>query len=365
MITEKGQKGAQKYICNLCHFICNKKYNWLRHIKTKKHNDYERSELLHFCGCGKSYNYRQNLYRHKIQCNDCETRDDMTIISKMANSLPKMANISKESINYMDDKSIYKSNNKTYNCCCGKIYKHRSSLSKHRTKCNKYILSMEKNNGEMSTIDLEKRIETIINDKIPNNTLINDMKYEITKTVIQVIQKNNSDIMNEVKELANKPTTINNNTQFNVLNYLNTECKDAMNLSDFIGNIIFSLKDLDFLRNNGIVKSMENTVIKQIEDLDKTKRPLHCSDRKRNIFYVKEKDNWKKDKNNAIIHKNIKKIPGIHSKTLLEWKRENNDWLDDDNKQDFMNQTIISSTDIYNEKIFNKVLNKLTTFSLK
>ena len=98
------------------------------------------------------------------------------------------------------------------------------------------------------------------------------------------------ELMLKCTELAEKPTTINNttnNTQLNVMNYLNTECKDAMNLTDFINSFEFSIKDLEMLNSKGYQEVMEKTFVKQLCDMDKTKRPIHCSDKKRKSFLYK------------------------------------------------------------------------------
>ena len=82
----------------------------------------------------------------------------------------------------------------------------------------------------------------------------------------------------------------NNNNTISINLFLNENCKNAMNLTDFIQNMNVSLEDLEFSKDNGFVKGVTNIFTKQLQDLDPTERPIHCSDKKRLQFYVKEED---------------------------------------------------------------------------
>lgn len=339
--------GLQLYECARCEYKTFKKSNYKRHMETKRHNYYKREKE---CVCGNKYKHISNVYRHRINC-------------KQWNKMLEL-----------------KEDEKKNECICGKRYKYKSGLSKHRNICEEYI---KKERKEITMEELDTHIETIINEKIHksqeiaetkevNEGMLDTITDKITSTVISVIKETNETIKNtmeEVKEIAIRPQTINNtqinNTQINIVKYLNTECKDAMNLSDFIKNIIFTITDLEELSKRGIIHSINNTLYKELSKMEKTKRPLHCTDSKRNSFYVKEKNNWQRDKNNEIIKTSIKNMPRIHNKSLNEWKRYNTDWLDIDEKQDFLNNTIISSTDIYNERIINKIVKGLTEYTIR
>jgi len=98
-------------------------------------------------------------------------------------------------------------------------------------------------------------------------------------------------------ELKNIPltTTINNTSQVNINLFLNKNCKDAMNLKDFIENLKYTLDDLTFSGKNGYVAGVSNILLKNLTTLTPKERPLHCSDAKRLKFYVKDNDTWEKD----------------------------------------------------------------------
>ena len=332
-----SSKKFQKFHCVECDYITSRKSQWVRHIETQKHkrltNTYMDNPKHWNCECGKTYKQRQSLYNHKKNCKNINNETIYTYGKQMANFGKQMANIGKMS-----------KNEKIFECECGKSYKHRSSLSKHKSKCLY-------NNSTLITTPLEDDDDDT------------DWK-EIAKQLMKKM-----DIIPEVletcKDLASKPTTINNNTQFNVMNYLNTECADAMNLSDFINEFTFSLKDLDLLQSKGYQEAMERTFVKQLCDMDKTKRPIHCSDKKRKSFYVKDNDVWEKDEDNKKLITSVQKLSSVHNKALSKWRSYNIDWSSNDKKQDFFNKSVQEFTKCDHEKEQNKIFNKLTYLSIK
>ena len=102
--------------------------------------------------------------------------------------------------------------------------------------------------------------------------------------------------------------------------YLNQECKNAMNLTDFVENVKISIEDLMYTQQHGYVKGISNILAKQLKDMDPKKRPIHCSDKKRMQFYVKEEDKWEKDKEHKKIDKSIAKIKHNQILKIREWE---------------------------------------------
>jgi len=197
-----------------------------------------------------------------------------------------------------------------YICDCGKSYNHRASLYNHKKKCS--------------------NVEGIsqLNDY---NELTPPKSME--KMFMELMEKN-QELQEQILELSKEPKTIikNQNNSFNLNNFLNVDCKDAMNLSEFLDTLQYTFKDLLYLGEKGFVKSIQNTFVKQLGDMDQTKRPIHCTDKKRKIMYVKDEDRWEKDNDNekiasAIKTMNKKQLSAFsdHSKTRPE------DYLDYDN----------------------------------
>ena len=105
--------------------------------------------------------------------------------------------------------------------------------------------------------------------------------------------------------------------------YLNENCKNAMNLEDFVKNITVSLQDLDYSKQNGYAKGITNIFMKQLADLEPTERPIHCSDKKRLQFYVKEDDKWEKDIDNKKLDETIRDVKLKLPQSLTEWEKMN------------------------------------------
>ena len=196
-----------------------------------------------------------------------------------------------------------------FSCECGKVYKQQPSLSRHKKTCT---YNPEAQNEAQET-------------NIPDTPTLTSLLMKLIET--------NEDLKEQIIDLASKPRTINNNNNktFNLNNFLNVDCKDAMNLSEFLDTLQYTFKDLLYLGEKGFVKSIENTFVKQLGDMEQTKRPIHCTDKKRKTMYVKDEDRWEKDNDNekiasAIKTMNKKQLTAFtnHSRTRPE------DYLDSD-----------------------------------
>ena len=345
MTYAKSTFSPKKYHCEKCDYNTSKKSLWERHIVTQKHkiltNTYIKNVHFHFCECGKKYKHRQSLYTHKTKCKYENLPHHQKCPSKNANISLKNANSQKMSI--FEKTSISGCKNLHF-CECGKSYKHPSTLSRHRKTCKEYIINSNHNT---------------------NMVIKKDDNSDLKQMFIELMEQN-KEILAQNTEIARKPTTnITNNTQFNVMNYLNTECKDAMNLSDFINAFQFSIQDLEMLNSKGYQEAMEHTFVKQLCDMEKTKRPIHCSDKKRKSFYIKDNDVWEKDKDNEKLIKGMQSLSFIHNSALNKWKNKNQDWNNNERKQVFYCNSIIEFAKCDKEKERNKILSKLVNLSIK
>tara|TARA_B100000927_G_scaffold279204_1_gene262614 strand:+ start:2943 stop:3821 length:879 start_codon:yes stop_codon:yes gene_type:complete len=192
---------------------------------------------------------------------------------------------------------------------CGKIYKYKSGLSRHKQKCNNKGTIKVYNNNE------------VLNSG--NNNQDNMIKA-ITDTLSKqgdLIEK----LVNTQKEMIPKIGN-NNNNKISINVFLNEHCKNAMNLTDFINNIKISLEDLEYTNAHGYVKGLSNIFTKNLTDMKATERPIHCSDKKRLQFYVKEEDKWDKDDKNIRIDKGIESIKGKAFTELKKWEAAHPDF---------------------------------------
>ena len=170
-------------------------------------------------------------------------------------------------------------------CLCGKAYKGRDGLWRHQQKCP--IISLDGNEiYKEDEIQMQGLVKTLINQNTElQKTLVEESK-EFRDTIVTMQQQ----------QLQQQSTIINTqNNTFNLQFFLNETCKDAMNMDEFIDSIQVTIEDLKHLGKKGYVEGMSNLFIKNLEELDISKRPLHCSDEKRETIYIRDKNSWKKE----------------------------------------------------------------------
>jgi hypothetical protein len=139
--------------------------------------------------------------------------------------------------------------------------------------------------------------------------------------VLEVV-KQNQELTKQIVELSKSSNIINNNcttnNKFNLNVFLNEQCKDALNITEFVNSLQLSISDLENVGSKGFINGISNIFVNGLKELDIYKRPLHCSDVKREVLYIKDEDKWEKENEenqklkNAIIqisNKNIKQIP--------------------------------------------------------
>ena len=164
----------------------------------------------------------------------------------------------------------------------------------------------------------------------------------------------------------NNNNTINNNNQkFNLNFFLNNTCKDAMNMSEFIENLDVNFNDIEYIGRNGYVNGMTNMILSRIKDLDVTKRPLHCTDLKRETMYIKDNDEWSKDTPDNTQLRNMVKIVAKHNQYQFPLWREKHPSSDDMNSATFefslkMIQNILGDVGEEHIKLDNKVMRNLS-----
>jgi hypothetical protein len=225
-------------------------------------------------------------------------------------------------------------------CSCGKSYKHMSSLCKHKSKCE------------------FKEIEH------------NPMSSEITdKALILLLLKQNSQLIeqtvefakNGVNNMTNSHNTNSNNKTFNLQFFLNETCKDAMNIMDFVDSLKIQLSDLENVGKLGFVDGISNIIVKNLQALDVNKRPVHCSDSKREVMYIKDEDKWEKENEEKNkMRKVIKHVAHKNSKMLPEFKSRYPDCIHSSSvKSDQYNKIIIESMGGFSDDKENKIIKKI------
>jgi len=275
MATDFSPISPKIFHCDVCLITCSRNSEWLRHIVTNKHKINKNCE-------------NSNILATSFTPNICE---------------------------------------------CGKQYKDRTGLWRHKKRC------ISKNTtSKNEVIDKEENniSSELILSIIHQNQEFKDLLLEQNKTLIE-LSKNNT-INN----------TINNNSHnkiFNIHVFLNETCKDAMNIMDFVNSIKIQLSDIESIGQLGFVNGISKLIIKHLNALDENMRPIHCNDSKRDSLYVKDANVWEKeDSDNKKIKKAIKYVSHKNICALPEWKAKYPDCTYSDSlKSDQYNQIVIEA----------------------
>jgi hypothetical protein len=225
-----------------------------------------------------------------------------------------------------------------WHCDCGKIYKHQSSFSRHNLKCVQSILNQKK------SLDNEEILKIIKQNEEFKSLLIEQQKEN--NEIKQIILDQN----NTITKLKNSNNITNINTNYNTNNFnlnffLNEQCKDAINMNEFINSLKLHLYDLEETGRLGYSEGISKIFIKGLKELDVYKRPIHCSDLKREVIYIKDQDKWEKDNNEKEkIQMAIKEIGNKNIKQITLWEKENPECLDVTSKKNDQYFQIISNS---------------------
>ena len=236
---------------------------------------------------------------------------------------------------------------------CSKNYKSRVGLWKH----NKVCLD-EKQTSENFNKPFELTHETIMNI-IKQNSEFQQMLLEQNKTIID-LSKNNS-ITNNTNNSHNNS----HNKSFNLQFFLNETCKNAMNITDFVNSLQLQISDLEKVGEIGYVEGISNIIIKKLNALDVTLRPVHCTDKKRETMYVKDENKWEKeDDNKTKLHKMVRKVSNKNIDLITDFKELHPDWKKSCSKvSDQFDKIIIESMGGIGENDYEKeerIIKKVT-----
>jgi hypothetical protein len=293
---KKNLKNLPRFYCNVCDFKCYMKCDWDRHCSTVKHT-------LSVDG------------------------------------------------NQMEIKKL----KKTYTCECSKKYATCSGLWKHKKTCflkfEKCPISEKCPKKEETTIQ-ETTIQEKIDDKQIIMMLLKD-NNELKQMIIDQCRENKElttvmmEQQNKVLEICKDGTcNINShNKSFNLNFFLNETCKNAMNIKDFVNSVKIQLSDLENVGEVGYISGISRIIIKNLKELDVTQRPVHCTDKKREVLYIKDEDKWEREnEQNEKMRKLIKQVAFRNTKLLKVFREKHPDCGKSDSKYaDQYNKLIVES----------------------
>jgi len=245
-------------------------------------------------------------------------------------------------------------------CCtkCNKSYKHRQGLFTHKKTCAVNDVVDVSSNNYMTIIS------QLLNQNNELKNFIMEQASEHKKDTIEIVNK----AIENAKSVNNtiNGNVTNNNQKFNINVFLNEQCKDAMNLSDFINSIEVSREDLENNAQLGFVGGISKIFLDNLRQLSINKRPIHCTDLKRETMYIKDDDKWTKETGPAKLNTVIQRISQKSTRTLLDWKKVNPDY--NDNDSEFSTRCIViqrnsmagHDRDTYYSKVIRAVAKEVT-----
>ena len=311
------QKNAKKFYCKFCDFGTSNKYNFDKHLLTAKHKN--------------------------------TTKYNAKAVFLQENARPCSV----------------------YICDCGKEYPYRASLHNHKKKC-KYI-----NNKKIENIKVEEKLDEdqskeIVVKLVEENNEIKNMLYKQFENMQQKMYEQQREMNKQINELI--PRIGNNNTinknKVNINIFLNEQCKDAITMEEFIKKIEVSMGDLLITGDKGISEGVSNIFIENMNRLSPFERPLHCTDIKREILYIKSKENqntdsgaWERDDRNSKLKNALKQVTHMQQKSLEKWIKENPDWKNNNDLQEEYLRLVKNCTEDIDDKD-NKIIKKLCSETL-
>ena len=230
-----------------------------------------------------------------------------------------------------------------YQCqYCNKLFKSRTTIYQHKAKCQ--LIQQKKPQQESETnyiVDSSSITSSPTHPHNPVDGIVSSGENMIiNQESFMTLLKNNQEMMNNIlRILSEKQNTTNNtaNTPFNMNRFLNEQCKDAMNMKDFVNSIQLTLTDLENIGRLGYAKGMSNILIDNLQKTDLYKRPVHCSDAKRDTLYVKDQNEWERDGPDHPKMANAVRVLEEKNDALIEeWANQHPNCINDhtrDNKQ--------------------------------
>ena len=242
------------------------------------------------------------------------------------------------------------SENQVFTCNCGRIYKHKSSLSKHKSKCqyNLDLVIKTENKEHENKEELKSLIIKIMTDSSEKMNILMNENKELRKQITEMIPR-----------IGNNNNTL--KQKFNINVFLNEKCKDALSIDEFIDKIDISIKNLLTTKEKGQTQGISNIIMENMNQLSLYERPLHCTDKKRETIYIKNQE-WEKDDNREHINKLLKQVEKKQLQNIQKWLDEHPYYMNNEKEQNEFTELLrecSKSIDDNQEKIIKGLCNEL------
>jgi hypothetical protein len=328
---QKTQKNEYKYYCQYCEYYTCNRYDMSKHKTRRKHIIMVEKQTLEI--------------KKSQLCSETDKKTTEISALDVVTPLP----VSCEKKNECSE--------------CGKIYKTASGLWKHHKLC-KPIATVTNDIFHISNSELNDK-DHLFSTLVEQNLTLITQNEEFKQLIIE----QNNKIIELCKDkgvIVNNTTHHNNTTNnFNLKFFLNVQCKDALNISDFVDSLVLQVKDLEETGRIGYSDGISKIFIRGLKELDVYKRPIHCSDLKRETIYIKENDMWEKENEEKEKLKGvIKKIANKNIKQIPLWQKENPQYVDGSCKKNdeylqLITNTMIGSDDDETDRNYHKIISNV------
>ena len=285
MLTKKSHKNPLHFECEKCAYVTSNKKDYTKHLTTAKHkkltmltDKIPKIPIMLTCElCDKQYKSRTGLWQHQKKCTPKqEPVEDPPI--ETSQEIPIETS---QETPIVPDMSVF------------------IDLLKQNQEFKEFMVEQSKQIQEMQVNMQETQQEN----------------QELQKQLIEAVKVG--------QHIENQTNINNNNQKFNLNFFLNEQCKDAINMSDFLENMELNLEDLSETGRLGYVGGISRILVNKLQELDIYKRPMHCTDMKRETLYIKENDEWEKQVNSKEKIKTIiNKVANENRKNLPQWRDE-------------------------------------------
>jgi len=302
-----------KYICEKCDYKCCKTSDWNKHVKTQKHvGKPEVSKKVAVCELCDYTCCKQSLMdKHKMTTKHKE---------KVAATSSTITSCAADTPIFLSSEND--SSSKFPNLSQPDFMSLISQLLNQNNELKNFIIEQAAEHKKETSEIVNKVIEQTAEHKKETSEIFNKV-LEQTNKVLDTVKPSTNTINGNVN---------NNNQKFNINVFLNEQCKDAMNLSDFINKIEVSREDLENNAQLGFVGGISKIFLDNLRQLSINERPIHCTDLKRETMYIKDDDKWTKETGPAKLNTVIQRISQKSTRTLLDWKKVNPDYNDNDSE---------------------------------
>jgi hypothetical protein len=337
-VNIKIEKNKEFFNCEICNYKTSKITDYNKHLLTLKHQNRDKKATL-------SINCR-NKISPNFNCEKCHY-----YTSKQTDYNKHLLTL-KHKINNENNETVKKS---PINICdgCSKQFNSYNSLWKHKNKYN-----------------CKKVDDNTI--KEPSNTITSEMFMEFfkqSKELQNVLIEQNKELQNKLITMAQTPSIVNNNNtlnnnnqQFNLQFFLNETCKDAINITDFVNSLELKVEDFEATGKLGYVEGISRIIINEMNDMEVEKRPMHCTDFKRETLYIKDDNVWiKENQDKNKFKKVVKKVAQLNLNQFTKWQAKYPDCVKVNTKEndEFIKLSLAalgSRDDEEEEKFMDKIL---------